>query len=301
MHDPYVIRSTRGCVELWSALRLPYQPRGWLLDMRNDLCRALGDFSRTSSGRLYAVYSAADDGALVDTENVLLFNVGDTTLRPLLARSVTFERSYHVPPHPPEIGVAEGQALHYQRYSEARDDSFGFWTPGKLLSAFCNVPVESVAAAPVWNAIRECAAPPIETATAPTRFLIKVQIIDTRESRPTTSLVDIVKPVLDGIISAYHSHIHEGQGVAEAQRLEAAGIGTARILQDQLLDRRWAALGARRLLWPFGKTGVQWNPADDFCVAAHITLTTMKSVADRRPARWRLSAELMEATPRRVG
>jgi hypothetical protein len=249
------------------------------------------------------VYSAADDGALVDTENVLLFNVGDTTLRPLLARSVTFERSYHVPPHPPENGLTERQALHYQRYSEARDDLFGFWTPGKLLSAFSDVPVESVEdkPAPVWKAIRECAAPPIETATAPTRFLIKVQITDTRESRPTTSLVDIVKPALDGIISAYHSHSHEGEGVAEAQRLEAAGIGTARTLQDQLLDRRWAALGARRLLWPFGKTGVQWNPADDFCVAADITLSTTKSVADKHPARWRLSAELMEATPRRVG
>jgi hypothetical protein len=109
-----------------------------------------------------------------------------------------------------------------------------------------------------------------------------------------------VKPALDGIISAYHSH--EGSdGVAESLRLEAAGIGTAERLQEHLLDRRWAALGARRLVKPFGAAGVQWNPADEFCVSAHITLGTGSAIADEHPARWRLSAELTEAHRRREG
>jgi hypothetical protein len=85
-------------------------------------------------------------------------------------------------------------------------------------------------------------------------------------------------------------------GVAEVQRLEESEIGTAGTLQNQLLDRRWAVLGARRVVKPFGATGVQWNPADDFCVAAHVTLNTNKAVADKHRARWRLTAELREAT-----
>lgn len=101
-------------------------------------------------------------------------------------------------------------------YGEARDNSFEFWKPGRPLAAFFDVPVASVAKpAPVWKAIRDYATPPIETATAPTRFLVKVQITDTRESGPADSVVSIIKPALDGIISAYHSH--EGSdGVAEA-------------------------------------------------------------------------------------
>jgi hypothetical protein len=296
MPDQYLVRSKPGVVEMWSTARLPFQPRGWQIDMRNDLRQALQELSRTSFGRLHAVYSAADNGAFVDTENVLLYNVGDAALRSLMTSAVTFERSYQVPPQPPETGLGDRQTLHYHRYSQATDTSFEFWNPGRPLGAFFDVPVASVTKpAPAWKAIREFAAPPIETVTAPTRFLVNVQIKDTRESRPADSVVNIIKPALDGIISAYHSH--EGSdGVAEAQRLEDSGIGTARTLQNQLLDRRWAALGARRLVKPFGATGVQWNPADDFCVAAHVTLSRNKAVADKHRARWRLTAELMEAT-----
>jgi len=296
MPDPYIVQSAADVVEMWSAVRLPFEPHGWQVNMRNELREALQDL-RTSSGWLHAVYRAAADGALVDTENVLLYNVGGTALRPLMARAVTFERSYQVPPQPPGPVLGDGQTLHYHRYSEARDTSFEFWKPGRLLGSFFDVPVDSVddKPAPVWKAIRDYAAPPAETATAPTRFVINVQITDTRESRPADSVVSIIKPGLDGIISAYHSH--EGSdGVAEARRLEEAGLGTAETLQKQLLDPRWAALGPRRLVRPFGETGVQWNPADDYCVAAHVSLTTDKASADNHQARWRLTAELMEAT-----
>lgn len=296
MPDQYVVHSANDAVEMWSAVRLPFEPRGWQVNMRNELREALLDLSRTSSGRLHAVYSAADDGALVDTENVLLYNVGGTALRPLMTRAVTFERSYQVPPQPPGPVLGDGQTLHYHRYSEASDKSFEFWKPVRPMAAFFDVPVDVVTKpAPVWKAIRDYAVPPAEIATAPTRFLINVQITDTRASRPVDSVASIIKPALDGIISAYHSH--EGSdGVVEALRLEEAGLGTAGTLQTQLPDRRWAALGPRRLVRPFGETGVQWNPADDYCVAAHVNLTTNKAGADTHQARWRLTAELMEAS-----
>ncbi|OCB19330.1 hypothetical protein A5674_07110 [Mycobacterium malmoense] len=300
--DPYVLRAASDVVELWSTVRLPYEPRGWVLDMRNDLRRALRDSAPKSGGRLHAVYSAADDGAFVDTENVLLYNVGSAALRPLMAQSVTFERGYEMPPPPSGSGLTEDAHLHYQRYREARDDAFEFWRPGKQLAAFTGVPVDSVTnkPAPVWKAIRDFATPPAEMATASTRFLLKLHVTDTRKDRPANSLVDIVKPTLDGIISAFHSH--EGSdGAAEALRLEEAGLGEKEGLRDYLLDRRWAALGGRRLLASFGRAGVQWNPADDFCVASYITLSAGGSAKDGHDARWRLSAELAEAIPVREG
>lgn len=100
MPASYVLRAAPDVVELWSTVRLPYEPRGWVLEMRNDLSRALRGLAPRSSGRLYAVYGAADDGAVVDTENVLLYNVSSGARRPLMARSVTFERSYEMPAPP---------------------------------------------------------------------------------------------------------------------------------------------------------------------------------------------------------
>lgn len=303
MPDPYLLRGAPGVVELWSTVRLPYQPRGWVLEMRNDLCRALRTLAPTSRGHLRAVYSAADDGEFVDTENALLYNVGSGALRPLMAHSVTFERSYRVPPQPPDSGLIEDAALHYHRYSEARGEGFEFWAPGKRLGGFSGVPVDSVddKPAPVWKAIRDFGMPPAETAPAPTRFLLRLEVTDTRERKPANSLVDIVKPTLDGIISAYHS-LEGSVGHVEAQRLEEAGLGAREALRGQLLDRRWAALGATRVVRPSKVAGrVQWYPADDFCVAAHITLAADSSVADGHHARWRLSGELAEAIPASAG
>lgn len=300
MSASYVLRPAPGIVELWSTVRLPYQPRDWVLEMRNDLRRALRALAHTSGGHLHAVYGAADDGAFVDTENVLLYNVASGALRPLMARSVTVERNYETP-RPPDNGLADGASLHYHRYSEARGDTFEFWTPGKRLGAFTDIPVDAIddKPAPVWKAIRDFAAPPAETATAPTRFLLSLHVTDTRKDKPANSLVDMVKPTLDGIISAYHCH--EGSdGVVEALRLEEAGVGARATLRDQLLDRRWAALGPTRVVRPSKAAGrVKWYPADDFCVAAHIRLGTDSSVADGHYARWRLSAELAEAIPLR--
>ena len=296
MPVPYVLRASSDAVELWSTVRLPYEPRDWLLAMRNDLRLALRDLIPNSGGRLYALYSATDNGEFADTENVLLYNVGSGALRPLMAHSVAFERGYRMPDPPPASGLVEGVALHYHRYSEARDDAFEFWRPGRQVAAFTGVPVDSVTGkpAPVWKAIRDFATPPAQTSSAPTRFVLNLRVTDTRLSSPANSLVDIIKPTLDGIVSAYHTH--EGtDGTVEAQRLEEAGLGARDQLRNQLLDRNWAALGGRRLLSAFGKAGVQWNPADDYCVAAHITLSTDALGEDNHGARWQLSGELSEA------
>lgn len=241
------------------------------------------------------MYCAADDGALVDTENVLLYKVGGAALRPLMANAVTFERKYEVPTPPPGAGLPDSAALHFHRYSNACDTPLEYWKPGRRTGALFDVPVRAVdKPAPVWNAIRAHAASPTESRSAPTRFLIRVQITDTRQIRPVDSVASLVKPALDGIISAYHSH--EGtNGVTEALRLSAEGMETTERLQEHLLDSRWAALGARRLVKPFGAQGVQWNPADEFCVSAHLTLKTGIPTTDDNPARWRVSAELTEA------
>lgn len=297
MPDPYILRTAPDVVELWSTVRLPYEPQGWLLEMRDQLQLALHDLSRTSSGHLHAIYRAANDGAVVDVENVLLYNVGGAALRTLTKNAVTIERGYRVPPSPPGAGFEEVPAVHYHRYSTTSETSHGLWEPADLLGTFTDVPSDVVEKpAPVWKAIRDHASPPCQTALEPVRFHIDVQIVDARSPEPSGSVFGLIKPVLDGIISAYHSH-SGSDGVVETQRLAAGGLGAADKLCGQLLDPRWAALGPRRLVKPFGEKGVQWNPADDFCVSARVSLSRANSAGLQRQAGRRLlTATLSKAT-----
>ena len=296
MSERYFVLSRPGVVEVWSTVRLPYEPRGWLIDLRSQLRMALTNLSQTSSGRLHAIYSAADDGAFVDVENVLLYNVGGTALRSLTRKSVTIERGYHVPIPPPGARLTDVEALHYHRYSEAQEAPRGCWEPGVELGAFTDVPVDAMGKpAPVWKSIRDTATPPNQTAPAPVKFLVNLHVIDTLSPGGTGSVFGIIKPLLDGIISAYHSH--EGSdGATESQLLSGLGHGAEEDLRNELLDPRWAALGPRRLVRPFGAKGVQWNPADDFCVFAHVTLNSGAAGSVENPARWHITAELRVAS-----
>lgn len=280
--EGYLIRSSTTVVEAWSTVRLPFEPRGWLIQFRQNLRIALSVLAPPfESEVLHAVY-AAKASEFVDTENVLLYNVGSGSLRSLMTYGVRFERGYMIPA-PPAVGLRTGP-LHYHRYALApRHPCYEHWRSGRLLARFDHVRIDQIAKpGPIFVAIRRSAEPPLLPSTTPIRFGIAL----TLEGPRTEGLSGLIKPLLDGVICAYHHH--DGRDLDNvAERLHRAGLGPARTLSSQLQDERWQVLGSRRLVKPF-RDGVQWNPADDACLAADIQIQW-------QPVRsWQLSGSLVE-------
>jgi len=101
----------------------------------------------------------------------------------------------------------------------------------------------------------------------------------------------IIKPLVDGVIAALHTH--DGTALADVSdrlRAQLPGSDASDIAQlpgsdasdiaqlpgsdasdiaQRLVDDDAAVLGPRRLVWPRA-SGVQWNPADDLCVALEL-------------------------------
>lgn len=100
------------------------------------------------------------------------------------------------------------------------------------------------------------------------------------------SITTVLKPLLDGLISAFHAH-DSSDGHVLVQRIAQATAAAPRTVA-QLLGLAAPPLGRRRLAWPW-RDGVQWNPADDRCVACRITLAR---------GAWALRAELSTAVDR---
>lgn len=73
-----------------------------------------------------------------------------------------------------------------------------------------------------------------------------------------------MKPLIDGIIAAFHGHIGGDERpidrVAQSLHVSVDSVRSALMSSDRNI------LGDRVLLRPFG-AGVQWNPADDRLVA----------------------------------
>jgi hypothetical protein len=292
MERLYAIRVGPSSVEAWSVARLPFEPIGWALAFRDDLRDALRQTSPVAGARLHAIYGADDQGQFVDTENVLLYNVGSAALRHLMSHGVGFERSFRYPSPPRNSGLPE-KGLHYHRYDFVETPVFENWRAADLLASFGPVTVSSLAKpGPIWAAVRRQAAPPSRAPGTAVRFVVELTIGDA-QGNSSSSIANQVKPALDGVISAYHAHL--GDTEVPSERLASMGLGEKIELQRLLGDTAWNTLGSRTVVRPFGVAGVQWNPADDFCVAATVQSTTVDTV----PAghRWRLAGKIATAEP----
>lgn len=293
MEGAYAIRVGSHAVEAWSTVRLPFEPKGWALAFRNDLRDAILQASPGPAARLHAVYGAQDQGQLVDAENVLLYNVGCAYWRHLTGHGVSFERSFGYPSPPQDSGLPE-KGLHYHRYGFAESKAFEHWRVGDVLASFVDVAVPSLSKpGPVWAAVRRQAAPPALAPGVPVRFVVELTIGDAHVSM-SRSVADQVKPALDGVISAFHTHRGNPESISE--RLASTGLGEKDELQQLLQDPAWNILGSRMVVRPFGATGVQWNPADDMCVAATVQPASVET--GLTAPRWRLTGRIYRAEPR---
>jgi hypothetical protein len=260
---PYFVRIDDDVVEAWSSLRLAFEPKGWQVNFRAELRAALSGLRSPGPGEvLVAEYAAVDSGQLVDAENVLLYNVGGPMGR-LCRSGIRFERSF-APPLAPGLQ----QFAHYVRYGIGPVGAeFRSWRKTTLIADVALAFAGAIPTRPadVWWQMRQQSPRPAEAAGRPSRFAVRLLV-----DRPGLNIGAVIKPLIDGIVSAFHAH--DGfEAPAVAARLAAAGVGNPVELMRMLGDPAWAALGVRRLVRPYRSGGVQWNPADEYLVACDIS------------------------------
>lgn len=126
---------TDNSVEVWSSVRLPFEPKGWLLDLRNDIRSAVKGIHGSDESVLHAQYVSAWED-FCDVENVLLYNVGPATFNHLCSRGLCFERGFAVPPSREDSDAMP----HYHRYALAGlDDEPRYWVKGIRLAEWAGV------------------------------------------------------------------------------------------------------------------------------------------------------------------
>jgi hypothetical protein len=97
--DLFGVRVMDDAVEGWSVTRLPFEPKGWLLDYRTKLQAALRSLSPVHGLGLAARYHSPDD-RLADVENVLCYNIGSSCYGHLIGGGLRMSRGRsHDPLH----------------------------------------------------------------------------------------------------------------------------------------------------------------------------------------------------------
>ena len=284
------VEEWHAAVELWSSTRLPFEPKGWLVDMRGELRAALLGLSPNQDEILHAMYSSNIEG-MFDIENILFYNVGAAFFPGCVGRGIRFERSFDQPEPAP---ATTPPFDHFQRYAVApRNGMFRCWTPGRAIVSWDRVECRPLGSltnpAWVWYPMKKSEIQ-MGKSRAPKRFGLRVRL-QTGQGR-VVNPVSVVKPLFDGIISAFHAHDGTALGQISGSIARLLNVEPAEVT-GQLADTKQAVLGHRTLVRPRrGGVGFGWNPGDDGCVTAELLLEQSGSGAG-----WLISGELFEVEP----
>lgn len=275
-------------VEAWSERRLPFEPRDWLLEMRTQIRHQVSQLKAGPDEVLHAVYMSVD-GDFSDPENVLLYNLGPAHYRAASEHGLRFERVYREPP--PFVLHPHARYEHYSSYRVApRNAGFVHWMRGRPLAEWRSMTLRtfssSLKPATFWMALKSTE-PKTSGPTEDGVFGLALAVEAPMGLGSSLGLV--TKALLDGVISAFHQHDGSNPqelGARLGHFLGETSSSVMRWLEDDTLN----VLGVRPIVRPY-RTGLQWNPADDRCVAAQILVSRSEARRD-----WGISGQLFSVT-----
>ena len=266
MNSQYIIQrpmATVNQVNAWSVQYIPYEPKDWRRKMRDELRLAIDEISPDGNG-LYAAY-ISDSGQLCDVENVLLYNIWASAFKTLSNNSLCFERGFGTVPlsNPDNLTMT-----HYYHYSQG--NTFRLWKEDKILASWQEITLSALTGDSkphlFWYALKIGGVKCSCNAVPPEKFGLDIQLNIPEAAK--CNLTALIKPLLDGIISAFHQQSIPCENIV-LQRLSALTGSSVEKTERLLYEVVYPVLGERKIVLAF-KKGIIWNPGDDACIACRV-------------------------------
>lgn len=241
-------------LEVFSTKRLPFEPKGWLLEMREQIRSKLINL-KSQDTYLFAMYKS-EEHDFFDVENVLFYNVGANYFRHLDVSTLEFERVYG---KPPIDGFKHYQV--YQLINQYREVT-NHWKKDGILAKWSGIPIPTIKSDTkpysIWYSIRRGNIEVIQ------RNQFSYYGLELTIHVPNTlkiNVISILKPLLDGVICAFHYHDQTewDEVIRRMSRLMSVPRGH---LERMLLKKDISILGKRNVIQLF-RNNIKWNPADD--------------------------------------
>ena len=226
-------------------------------EMRENLKALQGD----DNSIVQAVYSSPVR-EFCDVENVLFYNVGSGAFRHISKKGVAMEchfRNYH-DNHLPDPSYLH----HYSYLINNSEQHTGYWQVTKLLSSWNDIhmPVLKSDMKPevIWYAMKKGV---VDILSFDVQDYYGIDLTVTVPRTANINIVGAMKPLLDGIISAFH--YHNGESIKDVSERLQQRLGLKEdeaFIEELLLDETASVLGIRNLVMPY-RQGIVRNPGDD--------------------------------------
>ncbi len=270
-HPQYSISvdQAKNLVEIWSIERIPFEPKGWLLELRENMKKSISQIISKKQYILHASYHSIIRERC-DLENILFYNIGASCFSEIVREGIRFERLFANAP------AFEGteEFPHYLKYQlQKKQGGFLYWKRGVPSYHFQSITIPKLKPEIIWHAMLTQSEMKVDKSLKK-RDKFGLSITLAIPNRMNTNAVSVVKPLFDGVIASFHQH--NGMDIDEiSNRLSMKLDGDSNELKVLLRNDAANLLGRRRLLWLRGQ-GVQWNPRDDDCVAGELLIRKAK-------------------------
>jgi hypothetical protein len=253
MEQPiFLVRGADHSVEFWSDQRLPFEPKGTMLEARAALRAALRRLQADPRRGLIASYSSVESG-FCDVENILFYNVGAASFAGLASRAIRFERHWSRPP----LSPCGRTFFHQHRYEVAEAATVRPDVPSCSMSFPLSLPRMFEKPHSVWWEAARAVSHIRSPFTGPFALHVAVDL-----RRPVSNLAAILKPLLDGLISALHrDRVPHPEVIRRLSERMGWSLGE---IEARLASPTTPLLGDRDLVSVY-RDFVKWNPADELC------------------------------------
>lgn len=238
--------------------------------MRDELKYYLKhSLKRNTNSCLYASYISKENKTTnFDIENILFYNVGPDSFKDLAKRGLIFERRIE---NPIKFTLDSNPCIfdHYMNYKVLYPliTEPLYWKKDKPLVSWSNVNIDILKTdlKPFffWLKMKKCKIDVYNNYTNE-GFLgisINIKVPKAPEKHNNFNFVTILKPMIDGIMSSFHTH--NGKDIDEiANRLSKKSYLSPKNIKQLLMQNEKAVLGQKDLIRLWGNS-VQWNPSDD--------------------------------------
>jgi len=280
-------------VTAWADDYIHFKPRPqWQTLLCNEITTRCAQLEPSADEVLHASYYGHKP-ARMDIENLVLYNLDYSFMLPG-RNGIRFEHGLDVPAAP------DGQLYRVSyRYALApQSGAFTDWEQGRLLASFGWTDLDKFrrvkVPAQVWFALaRRRGGKPEPALTAGNSFAVNLEIRPPHRNSPDLT-AELVKQIIDGVVSAFQAHTDTSTSGEVAARLAKVLPAKPAEIEALLLEHRWAVLGAVPRLVHLRGDAVQWNPGDDWCDAGEL----LAAHPEPTDTRWAISGQIVELARR---
>jgi len=240
--------------ELHSDIRLPFEPKGEALALKKEIRRNVKLLNPREYNHLNARLITSEKD-FFDVENVLFYNVGSGAFSHLRLDEVSFTLVYD------SNGRSNKYTYSYELTSEATTEEIN----DTILEFSFEMDKMTSEMKPLdyWHALNQGDIK-ISKLMNPKEFGLSIVIEIPEKHRNITSLF---KPMIDGLISAFHYQNSVNQDVLNY--ITKKKHISDDVVLSQLSHKDYTFLGERNLISSY-RNGIKWNPEDEKCTKVNI-------------------------------